>query len=308
MSYKILLFWSNPVDRESLKLVEEENLISDFIKKTGANEFEFDSRGGAKVEDFWDMVMEHEPKLVHISAHGTENNEVCFEDREGYEEKINIHDIIDYLNDIKSIECLILNSCYSSRNIDEDRIKFNYLIGMNKKIPDDTAHLFSNSFYNALLKKRGVRNAFKLALGRIKLSYREESKIPKLIEKEEIISNRAVDENQNEEKLISTEEIESLKNSVKQYWHPILIAFISILISLCCFMIIGSKSDSTAKIAGILVLAVGLIWSLLIFRKIQRTLQKIEVLEIKRNRYLKALGKLNQEDITELNNDFYKLM
>lgn len=306
MSYKILLFWSSPTDRDNLRLVEEENLIADFINKTDSDEFEFNSRGGAKVADFWDMVMKQEPKLVHISGHGTENNEVCFEDNEGYEEKIDIHNIIDYLNDFESLECLILNACYSSKNIDEDRIKFNYLIGMNKEIPNDTAHLFSNSFYSALLKNKGVRNAFKLALGRIKLSHREESKIPKLFEKVKVKLDK--EGNENNEELISLEEIHSLKKSVKQYWYPIFVLIISITISVSCFVLIDNDNDRTNEIAGIIVLAVGLIWSLLIFRKIQRTLQKIAVLEIKRDRYLKAIKKLNQEDKKELNNDFYKLM
>lgn len=309
MSFNILLFWSSPKDREDLRLVDEQNLIEAFVNKNNSNEFEFNARGGARVSDLWEMVKDTKPKLVHISGHGTEENEVCFEDNEGYEEKVNIHNIIEYLNDIGTIECLILNSCFSSKNIEEDRINFAFLIGMSKEIPNDTAHLFSNSFYSALLKEKSIRHAFKLALGRIKLSNIEESKIPKLIERHGIES-LDIENTSGGQDLISVGEIESLKKYVKQYWFPLLVFSVSTFTSICCITFLDSNDygDKTNVIVGAIVLVIGIIWSFLMLKKIQRTLQKIEVLEIKRDRYLKAIKKLKQDDIKELNNDFYKLM
>lgn len=302
MSYKILLLWSNPIDSDDLRLHKEENLIKDCIQRNPGVDFEVTSRGGVKEDEFWTLIIEHKPNLIHLSGHGTENNEFCFEDGEDYEELVEIDRIIKYLNGIQSINCLILNSCFSANSIKASDIEFEYLIGMGSEIPNQSASRFSSSFYSAFFQTKKIKDSFKIALPTINS---EDANIPRLIES---ISKKVETEVETISDLISEEEMISVQKSIKQFWFPSLTFIITLALGLYLVQSPIKNEDRLSEIVGLLIIAAGGIFSLFHLRGTMVKIKKFSHYRIKRNRYIKAFSSIDSIDVKALNSAFENLI
>ncbi|BAY66911.1 hypothetical protein NIES22_70550 (plasmid) [Calothrix brevissima NIES-22] len=83
-----------------------------------------------------------------------------------------------------TIECVVLNACYSEVQASAIAKHIPYVIGMNKEIGDKAAVKFATGFYNALGAGEGVKFAYKLGCNVIQLDGIPEHLTPVLIKKQ----------------------------------------------------------------------------------------------------------------------------
>lgn len=84
---------------------------------------------------------------------------------------------------IASIECVVLNACYSETQAEAIRQKIQYVIGMNQAIGDRAAIEFAVGFYAAIGAGESYEFAFKLGCNAIRLAGIKEYTTPQLLKK-----------------------------------------------------------------------------------------------------------------------------
>lgn len=166
---KILILEANP--RKDLNLNDEiRNLQNVISSSRDREEFQVDLGLSVRSTDLQQLMLEHEPNIVHFCGHGNGEEGLVFQDK-----KISTDSISNLFAIFKQhLQCVVLNACYSEVQADEIVKNINYVVGMNQTIKDDAAISFSTGFYQALGFGRSVEDAFELGKNQIQLE-REES-------------------------------------------------------------------------------------------------------------------------------------
>ena len=114
-----------------------------------------------------------ELEILHLSVHGDkEPAELFFEDKEGFPKTQSIqnaNDFFELINDDEiKIKYTVISACYSNKfaQIISKQTK-SYSIGMNNKILSTSAVNFLRGFYNAIMKGKRNKIAFKSGLAEI---------------------------------------------------------------------------------------------------------------------------------------------
>ena len=166
---KIPILTSNP--RNDLKLTREIKDLKNVIKRAkNQSQFETEFELEVRPEDIQDLLLEHEPRIVHFCGHGTGEKGLVLENNAGQEQVIstqalsNLFELFD-----KSCECVVLNACYSEVQADAIVKYINYAIGMKQEIRDDAAIAFATGFYRALGWGRSIEEAYKFGRNAIQI-------------------------------------------------------------------------------------------------------------------------------------------
>lgn len=80
----VLFMAANPLDQKQLRLDEEVHAIAEMIRKS-------DHRDAVNLESWWAVrpvdvlqaINEHKPRIVHFSGHGSDQDEIVFQDASG---------------------------------------------------------------------------------------------------------------------------------------------------------------------------------------------------------------------------------
>ncbi|KAA3625435.1 MAG: hypothetical protein DWP94_00875 [Flavobacterium sp.] len=316
---KILFIKANPIDTADLRLENEENSIREVLERCEhRNNFVFETRGAVTTKALLNYLLSLSPNILHISGHGSSDEKLFIEGEDGYKEEISIGKLSNLLANFQNhIECLFLNSCHSLAHIEEISDDIPYVIGMREEIPNDTAILFSTSFYSAFFNGKSIKDSFKVALDMISLRDFDDELIPRFLDNSGkvtpvepvIMSPDVVSSGGIEEKLVSQEEIDLVQkqraDKVRFYKRLIVIcAVVAIGISVGTYFI--SKETLTA-LGGLL--PTGLI--ALPFKEIEKNKKRIELLtlfKLKRKRFLRALASITDGDIDNLNDEFERII
>jgi len=166
---KILLLASNPKNTSSLRLSEEFRYIKECIKLS-ENSHDFDIFEGyaVRAKDLRRLILEHSPHIIHYSGHGDDEG-ILLENNQGNTNPIEGHVLEELFSLFDSINCIILNSCYSVKQANSLRKVVPYIIGMQKSIKDQSAIYFSTGFYDAIASKRTIEDSFKFGVNAIRL-------------------------------------------------------------------------------------------------------------------------------------------
>ncbi|MEM7590192.1 MAG: NACHT domain-containing protein [Cyanobacteria bacterium P01_A01_bin.83] len=166
---KILILASNP--RADLDLGYEIHALKKIIEeRKNLQEFDViidDAISPSKIQK---LFLEHEPRIVHFCGHGSGTNGLVFVDSAGKEQLVStqaLSNLFQEFND--TIECVLLNACYSEIQANEIAKHINYAIGMNQAIADDAAIFFAKGFYQALGKGKQIKQCFRLGKNAIEL-------------------------------------------------------------------------------------------------------------------------------------------
>lgn len=181
---KILFVGANPKNETRLRIDEEARDIEDSIKLSKQRDmFELKVISATTSRHLLQSVLEFEPNILHFSGHGN-NDGISLEDINGNSQVVPIDGLVSLFAQFKdTIECVVLNSCYSEAQAVEIQKYINYVVGMNYSIPDKTAIEFSVGFYKALASGKGFEFAFESGLTIIKLSGLKGDSIPILLKK-----------------------------------------------------------------------------------------------------------------------------
>ncbi len=171
----VLLVFANPINTGRLRLDTEAREIQQSIERS-------------KEETF---------QIIHVSGHGSRNGLLLANDRGG-QYVVDPSTFIELFQRYPSIECVILNACYSTVQGRLLASSIPFTIAMDTPITDDVAIAFSSGFYDALGAGHPINFAFEEGIFSIKSEVSPYARLPRLIPKGETVS-AASDEEESRE-------------------------------------------------------------------------------------------------------------
>ena len=170
---KLLILASNP--KKDLKLDNEirdlENIIETSWKINQPSQIKLVKAALAvRPEDLHEIMFKHEPHIVHFCGHGSGQEGLIFENDHGQASPATteaLSNLFELFQD--TVECIVLNACYSKVQADAIVQHINYVIGMRQEITDHAAIDFAIGFYRALAYRRSIKDSFKFGCNAIQL-------------------------------------------------------------------------------------------------------------------------------------------
>jgi hypothetical protein len=190
---KILILAANPRDSDRLSLDREIEEIRTILNSSDPEaRFRIEHRGSVRRKDLLQYIHDVKPWIVHFSGHGVDgtttsdplygrkftavndNNTqegLIFEDDNGQSQLVSGDLLAELFEPFSnSVECVVLNSCYSLKQAKEIVKYIPYVICTNQSIGDIDAQNFSKGFYRAIKDNRSIEEAFELGKLEIKLN------------------------------------------------------------------------------------------------------------------------------------------
>jgi RNA polymerase subunit RPABC4/transcription elongation factor Spt4 len=180
---KILFLAANPSDSTRLRLDMENRAIDQSLRQAEfRNRFELKQHWAVRVSDIQELLLRHQPNIVHFSGHGSQSSEIILEDDCGKSQPVPAEALSDLFSILKdNICCVVLNACYSEQQAQSIASHIDCVLGMTKAIGDESAISFATAFYRALGYGRDIETAFKLGCLEINLQDLGEQNTPKLL-------------------------------------------------------------------------------------------------------------------------------
>ncbi|MBD2025868.1 CHAT domain-containing protein [Leptolyngbya sp. FACHB-711] len=179
---KILLLAANPKDSRHLRLDEEIREIEDKLRKANYRDrFELISKQAVRVDDVRDELLHYAPQIVHFSGHGVGQPGLVLEDDRGNQALVDTEALARLFKSFSNtVECVLLNACYSEVQAAAIHRHIHYVIGMNQAIGDRAAIEFAKGFYATLGAGRSIRDAFEIGCASLDLKNIPESNKPQI--------------------------------------------------------------------------------------------------------------------------------
>ena len=203
---KILFLASNPTSTGRLRLDKEYREITASLERANYRaQFDLESKWAVRPRDLSRAVLDYSPQIIHFSGHGLgdggqggrdyhkagtndeqsgDDGGIVLEDDNGKPKVVSGQALANLLSLFAdSIQCVVLNSCYSQDQAEALVQHIPYVIGMNQAVPDVTAISFAVGFYDALGAGASIEFAFNFALASIDMEGIGGEHIPVLLKK-----------------------------------------------------------------------------------------------------------------------------
>lgn len=179
---KILFLAANPRDMDRLKLDEEVRAIDHALRLAAfRDQFELLQHWAVRYNDLQELLLRHQPDIVHFSGHGVESDEIVLLNDSGTSHPISTRALAGLFAVLKdNIRCVVLNACYSPTQAEAIAQHIEVVIGMSNAIADQASYNFAGAFYQGLAYGRTVQTAFDLGCIQIELAAPENQAQPKL--------------------------------------------------------------------------------------------------------------------------------
>jgi len=166
----ILILAANPKYTSQLRLDQEMREIDNGLQRARRrDEFILRQKWAVRLRDFRRAMLDFKPNIVHFSGHGSAKEGIAFEDENGLVKFMSAEALSDFFKLFAdTVECVVLNACYSEIQAKAIAEHIPYVIGMNKAIGDMAAIEFSVAFYDALGAGESIEFAYKLVLNLVK--------------------------------------------------------------------------------------------------------------------------------------------
>ena len=178
----VLILAANPKNTSRLRLGQEVREIDSGLQRARRrDEFVLKQVWAVRRRDFRRAMLDLKPNIVHFCGHGSGNEGIAFEDENGLAKFISAEALSSFFELFAdTVECVVLNACYSEVQAKAIAEHIPYVIGMNKAIGDAAAIEFSVAFYDALGAGESIEFAYKLACNAIQISGSPEHLTPVL--------------------------------------------------------------------------------------------------------------------------------
>jgi CHAT domain len=179
---KILMLSANPKNTSPLRLGEEARKIQEALKLAKhRDQFEIATYWAIRVEDLRRAMLDHQPHIVHFSGHGVGTEGLAFEDNSGITQLVSGEALASLFELFRgTVECVLLNACYSEVQAQAIHQHVDYVIGMNQPLGDVAAIEFATGFYDALSALESYDYAFSMGRTAIQLKGSKENLTPVL--------------------------------------------------------------------------------------------------------------------------------
>ena len=190
----VLFLAANPIDLGQLRLDEEARAIAEMIRKTK-------HRDAVKLESCWAVqpldvlqaINEFQPTIVHFSGHGSDKDEIVFQDAHGKAKLVTKDAIVQtMMASSENIRLVFFNTCYSHNQAEAVIEHVDAAIGMKSSIGDNAARVFGAQFYSAIGFGYSIGKAFLQAKAAMMLEGIPEEDTPELFVKAELTPEEIV--------------------------------------------------------------------------------------------------------------------
>jgi CHAT domain len=181
-SITVLFLAANPLDQQQLRLDEEVRSISEMIRKAEHRDaVHLDSRWAVRPLDVLQAINECQPRIVHFSGHGSDQDEIVFQDAGGNTKLVSKEAIVQTMAaGSDEIQLVFFNTCYSRGQAEAVVEHVPAAIGMSTSIGDDAARVFAAQFYSAIGFGLSIGRAFQQARAALLLEGIREEDTPEL--------------------------------------------------------------------------------------------------------------------------------
>lgn len=185
---KILFLSSNPKNISRIRLDQEIREVDERIQLGKCrDQFELISHFAVRPRDIARALLRHQPHVLHFSGHGSPTEGIVLEDSNGQTKLVSAEALAKLLAVIKdNLRVVLLNACFSGLQAGGITKVTDCAIGMQKKIGDQSAIVFSASFYEGLAHGRSVQEAFDLGVVGLMMEGIPEETTPALLVKKGI--------------------------------------------------------------------------------------------------------------------------
>lgn len=168
-SPSILFLSANPTDTSRLRLDLEFREVQEGLLRARSR-VNLQQRWATRITDLRRALLEAQPELLHISAHGTPDKGLVFEDDRGYARPVEGEALAELFALFSpQLKCVVLNACYSALQARAIADHVDYVIGMDSAIPDDAAIAFSVAFYDGVAAGKSMEFAFTIGRNAVAL-------------------------------------------------------------------------------------------------------------------------------------------
>ncbi|MEM8504761.1 MAG: AAA-like domain-containing protein [Cyanobacteria bacterium P01_D01_bin.1] len=148
---KILILAANPQNTSHLRLDEEVRGIQRSLQLSKERDrFEITSEWAVRTEDLMQLLVSHQPHIVHFLGHGSGDRGLVLEDGRGRSQIVPTRALARLFQQVASVECVLLNACYSDTQAQAISQFVSCVVGMNQPIGDPAAVCFARGFYTSL--------------------------------------------------------------------------------------------------------------------------------------------------------------
>jgi hypothetical protein len=190
----VLFMASNPLDAQQLRLDEEARAIQEMIRKSEHRDSVLlETRWATRALDVIQAINEEEPTIIHFSGHGSDNDEIVFQDNQGNAKLVSKDAIVQtMMSTSDEIKLVFFNTCFSYGQAEAVIQHVDAAIGMNTSIGDEAARVFAAQFYSAIGFGLSVRKAFEQGKAALMLEGIPEEDTPQLYVKDGLNPNELI--------------------------------------------------------------------------------------------------------------------
>lgn len=182
----ILLIFANPSNTSPLQLDAEFRTIQQSLERSiYRDNLHIFPRLAATIRDLRRALLEQTFQVIHIAGHGSKNG-LILANEQGGQYVIHPPILAELFQRYSSIECVLLNCCYSTIQSRDLASFVPFTIAMEGPITDEAAIAFSCGFYDALGAGHSIETAYQEGIIAIKTEVSPFESLPKLIKKGEV--------------------------------------------------------------------------------------------------------------------------
>ncbi|MFJ1762956.1 CHAT domain-containing protein [Amycolatopsis sp. NPDC088138] len=161
---RILYLSANPTSADHLRLAAEVRDIKQALRHGAQRDrFELAEHGALRSRDLTQALLDFSPRIVHLSGHGAEDGRFVAETDDGGQSVLSTAGVALLFAEVSdTVECVIVNACYSETLAQALSEHISYVIGMRSWIGDQSAMDFSVAFYMALVAGRAIEPAYRI--------------------------------------------------------------------------------------------------------------------------------------------------
>lgn len=170
MGKTILFLAANPSKTSHLRLDQELREIQNGIQRGNLkNELSLKTLWAPRPVDIRRAMLDYMPNILHFSGHGYGDEGIAFENEKGKKILVDSNTLRDFFRLFSdTLECVILNACYTQVQSDAIVSCIPYVIGISNQISDTLSQKFSVAFYDAIAAGKTYEFAFELASNAIR--------------------------------------------------------------------------------------------------------------------------------------------
>ena len=178
---RILFLAANPLNMPPLQLDQEVSKVKNALQLSRhRDQFVLEQQWATRIEDLRRAMLFHEPQIVHFAGHGKDDG-LILEDKASMAHSVSSFALANFFAVFPSVQCVILNACYSDELGAALSETVPYVIGMSSAVQDIAAIVFAEAFYDALGAGGSYEKAFRIAVNALEMNGSVDAATPVMV-------------------------------------------------------------------------------------------------------------------------------